>query len=285
MTKRRETARERAAKRQAGLVNSGPDGHSCYADQLKKIGPFLWKRAQHNPNDDILIGSARVLHAVWLMLRSCDARAYETMSRLEEVCIEYRHGRRLDSLAAIARPNELDEYKRLAAEESWCHGELPPRAALDRNQVMKGLLTYTEGLCDALKRKYASLLREDSGKLRAERGPIFAAAGAFAGFAPALLPTIGETNSSNLLERSAKIAERWRRRWEDADPEKPPQPSRLLVDALVGLGMARKDVEDWIKPLRPKPTRGRRSPRRDQKGRFGQKEDHAGRTGQRTSTG
>jgi hypothetical protein len=253
MTKHREKSQEKAARRRVNLLNAGPEGHIPYADQINRIGPFLWTQALRNPDDDILTGAVRVLHAVWLMLLSCDERAYKVMARMEELCIEYERERRLEKLFAVKNPRDWAEYHHTCKQESWGPGELHPRAGLDRNEAMRKLLLLTEWLRKALTAgKWKGLLPDDSLRRGKEPGPILKAAEWFACLAPMFHPAIGQTDSSNRMDRAAGIADRWRNRWKNADPETPPSPSRLLVDGLVALGMVREDVEDWIKPIRSK---------------------------------
>ena len=98
------------------------------AKVIEEAGTLLWMRALQNPDDTLLVGAVRVMHALWVMIRARDDRARSAMLELEKLCIDYRDARYLDTEEERARTTDPAEKDKLGWRDRWSMSELPPRA-------------------------------------------------------------------------------------------------------------------------------------------------------------
>lgn len=225
---------------------------------VEEAGSLLWKRAQQRPDDVLLVGAARVLHAVWSMLRDRDDLASKSMLSLEKLCIKHREDRPIDAGEEINL--DSDEQRRLSGHDGWCQGELPPRAKLDRHRNLALLLELTDLF-------WTMEVRESPDK--PGRHSLLLSARFFVSAIRSLFPNVARAAPSD-LGREKKIAKAWERTVVRAYRKGArPDPELLVVDGIEAFGVPRARVHNWLKGVKGEKTPREREQVRDRRGRFG----------------
>lgn len=229
---------------------------------VEDAGCLLWKRAQQRPDDALLVGAARVLHAVWVMLRARDDRAYRTMLALEKLCIKDREERQIDAGEAINL--DSDEQRPSIERDGWCEGELPPRANLDRHRNLAALLQLTDLF-------WEMEFRESPDK--PGRHSLTLSVRFFISAVKSLFPNVVRTAPRD-LDREEKIGKAWQRTVGRAFGNGArPDPGLLVVDGLEVFGVPRARVHNWLKGVNDEQAPRKRAQERDGRGRFGRHVD------------
>jgi hypothetical protein len=228
------------------------------AKVIEEAGALLWLRAGQKPDDSLLVGAARVMRALWLMIRVRDVRACNAMLALEKLCIEYRAARYAD----VEKETNPDEQRKLDRGGRWPSTELPSRARLDRHRNLGTLLELTE-LFQGMR------VRTNPEPPEVER--VILAAKLFIEAVAKLLPHIAAAPRDAARKRTIaaawlRRAHRGHRQVSELDPE------LMLVDGLVAFGVPRGRVHNWLKGVpRDRPPRDQ-SQTRDGHGRYVRKQ-------------
>lgn len=233
---------------------------------------ILWKRALES-KDDLLIGAAHVLHAVWIMLRTRGKHAQETMVQLEKLSDEYRAEHQHEVLEGMSKPDDLDELKRLTFCDLLSLEELPPRAGLDRRRNIATLVRLTDSLWQEPVEHKSNLPGAPAAPIAEQ--DLVRAASLFVYMVRMLFPDIATIAGHDIDSFAKKIAEAWERREKRVHQKnKKIDPELLVVDGLEVLGVKRGDVHNWLKRSARENTTGganpeKREQERDTRGRFG----------------
>lgn len=228
---------------------------------IEEAGTLLWFRTRERPEDELLVGSARVLHALWVMIRARDERASKAMLGLEKLCIEYSDRRAEDTEAEREKTTDPEVKRKLWWVDRWSGQGLPPRAGLDRHRNLSCLVE----VADNLRRIQVAGVPDSSPEIR-----VGIAANFFVTAVMQLFPQLVKDTTDNGRVRRISLAWtnrslRTRRPFEDLDPE------LMVVDGLGVLGVPRGKVHNWLKgvPMEREPSEN--APDRSTDGRFSRK--------------
>jgi hypothetical protein len=240
------------------------EGVSDAASLVEDAGLLLWKRAQQPPIDPVVVGAARVLHALWLMLRAHDPSAQREMRVIEKRCMGYRDERQSDTLREAGKGNDLDKLRRTAFRDLWCEEELPPREGLDRHRSLGILLSLTNHVL-----QWARVAEDNDGPKVED--PSALAALVFTYGVRILFPHIyaarlpprdsPEKTKGEIAECACSIVEAW-----DHGEKK----ARMrIVYGLEKFGVPRPVTHGWLRGVKiVKSPPGKREHVRDRRGKF-----------------
>lgn len=184
-------------------------------------------------SDPMVIGAARICHAMWVALRARDPMATSAMEEMERRAMSYTIHREADTMALAEAAVDGNDRRKILARDVWSGTSLPPRAGMDRHRALADLVAFT-------KRLVSEIVELD--------GVVTFLADRLETSFPQLRPRWSD--EAGAVQRKAlndKLRGMLDRRAHRANGLSRVDPELIVNDALVAYGLGKNEVFAWMK--------------------------------------